>query len=371
MATLVLGNLHWKPAFEPLTRLLGDPVSEVRRCAALALGGFGEAKEGDWLLPLLKDPEEEVVKAARFALVELKDPRVLPHLVSALKDGPRHERDDILKAIGEVPDQSLVPLFIPMAKANTSIAAAATKVLAKLDCSKYPGDVVEIFRIRPSHSFGCEYKMVLKLGQSAEPFLIEALKDERRGVRFLSAELLGKVGTQKSVFPLIDLFGDRDSTVRERAEKALKELNSNNVSLEGTSERLLHLLDKKRYRMWDEPLAILRLTKDRQVIGTLIEKLNSLPKRRRRQDKRHPRGHYRRERHIRLPGLEGVVGRAEGEVAEGVEEDQHFLSFTWPSNPTSSLTTSQWSKSPLSRGSTSMPFQLRVITAARNERTFA
>jgi HEAT repeat protein len=68
------------------------------------------------------------------------------------------------------------------------------------------------------------WKAVIELerfGQPAADYLIPALKDEDRWVRYLAADALANIGASESVTPLIALLKDPDQDVRFAAASAL------------------------------------------------------------------------------------------------------------------------------------------------------
>ncbi len=68
------------------------------------------------------------------------------------------------------------------------------------------------------------WKAVIELerfGQPATDYLIPALKDEDRWVRYLAADALANIGASQSVSPLITLLKDPDQDVRFAAAAAL------------------------------------------------------------------------------------------------------------------------------------------------------
>jgi len=60
-----------------------------------------------------------------------------------------------------------------------------------------------------------------KFGQPASEFLIQALADEDRWVRYLAADALANIGASNSVDSLISLLRDPDQDVRFAAATAL------------------------------------------------------------------------------------------------------------------------------------------------------
>jgi len=63
-----------------------------------------------------------------------------------------------------------------------------------------------------------------KFGQPASEFLIQALRDEDRWVRYLAADALANIGATNSVDSLITLLRDQDQDVRFAAATALGKL---------------------------------------------------------------------------------------------------------------------------------------------------
>ncbi len=60
-----------------------------------------------------------------------------------------------------------------------------------------------------------------KFGKPATEFLIKALKDDDRWVRYLAADALANIGATQSVEPLLTLLKDPDQDVRFAASAAL------------------------------------------------------------------------------------------------------------------------------------------------------
>jgi HEAT repeat protein len=68
-----------------------------------------------------------------------------------------------------------------------------------------------------------------KFGKPASDYLIEALKDEDRWVRYLAADALANIGASHSVSNLITLLKDPDQDVRFAAASALGKLGDKNA----------------------------------------------------------------------------------------------------------------------------------------------
>ena len=69
-----------------------------------------------------------------------------------------------------------------------------------------------------------------QLGKPAMDYLVHALKDEDKWVRYAAADALGNIGDQNSVEPLISLLRDEDQDVRFVTADALGRLGNPNAT---------------------------------------------------------------------------------------------------------------------------------------------
>jgi HEAT repeat protein len=68
-----------------------------------------------------------------------------------------------------------------------------------------------------------------KIGEPAIEPLIDALKDRNGLVRERAAEVLGEIGNEKSVRPLLETFHDEELYVRARAVLAFEKVKTRSV----------------------------------------------------------------------------------------------------------------------------------------------
>lgn len=78
-----------------------------------------------------------------------------------------------------------------------------------------------------------------KFGQPAAEFLVQALADEDRWVRYLAADALANIGATNSVDSIISLLRDPDQDVRFAAAAALGKLG-NPKAVKSLQEVLKH-----------------------------------------------------------------------------------------------------------------------------------
>jgi HEAT repeat protein len=124
-----------------LCRLLrSDPVAEVRREAARALGVAGNDAV-DPLVAALDDANDGVRRAAALALGRIRDPRATDALVRALET--RHELwQEASAALATSGDERLLERLTPLLDAeSTSVRRGAIRAIAAV--SKRDDDVGE------------------------------------------------------------------------------------------------------------------------------------------------------------------------------------------------------------------------------------
>jgi len=67
-------------------------------------------------------------------------------------------------------------------------------------------------------------KALEKIGEPAVEFLIEALRDENRTVRYGAVKALGNIGSARALSPLTQALNDKDGEVRKAAKEALENI---------------------------------------------------------------------------------------------------------------------------------------------------
>jgi HEAT repeat protein len=196
-------------AVPPLIDALQDPHMTLRgrSGAAEALGGIGDARAVEALLPLLDDREISVRRAAAQALGRLGDTRAAEPLVSALAD---HDAD-MRTAAAEALQQ------LAWRPEGTAAGAAYWVATHQWD------EAVRAAAVEP---------------------LIMALQDPDASVRKPAAEALGKLGDARAIAPLSGALGDSDIRVARAAARALVAMYSSGKLDEAQRARVLALRER-------------------------------------------------------------------------------------------------------------------------------
>ena len=193
-AARALGELKDPRAVTPLISALGDQNHFVRREAAKSLGRLGDERAIPALIQALKDDDRAGREGAAEGLADMKE-KALGPLISALKDPDWHVRMGVLVSLRIIGDKKAIPeITAALTDENRFVRREAVKSLGRIGDERMVGP------------------------------LADALKDEDRSVRMRAVGALAKQGGDAVIGPLIGALEDSDSGVRLRAVQALEEL---------------------------------------------------------------------------------------------------------------------------------------------------
>ena len=199
-AAAALGKIGDNSAVEALIDALHDKSWGVRKNASIALGDIGDVKAFDILIIALNDKDWHVRKYAAVALGKIGDERAIGHLVNALNDVDSDVRWKSLIALGKIGEPSVKPLLKALKSEDWQMRGRAAEVLGRI------GDE-----------------------RAIEPLINELNrrnKTQNKYVRGRIIEALGRIGDERAVEPLIKALDDQYIYVRLKATEALDNIKS-------------------------------------------------------------------------------------------------------------------------------------------------
>ena len=249
-------------AVEPLIQVLKDENGQVREKAVEALGRIGDEKAVEPLLQAILDEKVHIVDTAKVLermgcgfgslmgeLEEIK--RIIDELredraagVDAWMGEDPEDEYHILKdklefaatvALGRMGNERAVdPLIRALEDEDRYDEAIWGLVKIRnertieplIRALKYEGDWHILSQLKADRVRLDAAETLAKIGKPAVKPLIEALKDgaEDVAVRMKAAEVLGEIGDERAVEPLIQALKDKDEFVRQCAAEALGEI---------------------------------------------------------------------------------------------------------------------------------------------------
>jgi len=188
----VLGEVGSRDAEDSLIGLLADETGHVRSAAAEALGHLRSSKAVKPLLGLLEDEYESVQESAIRALAEIGDDSALDDLVNDFTSRDASMRRNIALLLGRfTTDKASDALAFALKDEEPDVRKAVVHALGNLS------------------------------GDKALRALIHAVTDDDPEVRMLAAEALGKTHAPETRDVLIPLLEDNDLWVRAAAARGL------------------------------------------------------------------------------------------------------------------------------------------------------
>jgi HEAT repeat protein len=220
-----------RTAVAPLVRALADPAAVVRRHAAVAVGLLDDDTAASPALPtLLKtlgDADWQVRRDVVWALGESGDGTVVPAVSKSLSDAHPRVRVTAAQALGEIEDTRAVDALVTALKdEHPEVREMAAWALGELKQARaVPGLVTAL----KDQDWRPRVKAAWALGEisSADGVdgLVGALKDDHARVREMAAWALGEIGSGRAVPALVTGLSDQDWEVRAKSAWALGEIS--------------------------------------------------------------------------------------------------------------------------------------------------
>ncbi|MDP8233546.1 MAG: HEAT repeat domain-containing protein [Candidatus Saelkia tenebricola] len=191
------------------------------------------------LIRLLQNKKDYSMRSfAVEALGDIKDKRAVEPLIVILKNSDENIRERAVEALGRIGDlRGVEPLIEILKDEKCCVRISAVKALRNLGY-KPLSNSEKIFYLIASQ----DWNEIAKIGETAIEPLINIMKDE--AIRDRAAEALGKIGSARSVEPLITLLNDKNYMVRISAAEALGKIRD-----ERAVEPLIQIMTDENYNV--------------------------------------------------------------------------------------------------------------------------
>ena len=262
----VLSEIREPRAAELLVTVLNDSVYKVQRTAADSLAKIGNAAV-EPLIAALKDEGYKVRCYVVEALGEIRDKRAVQPLITALKDESSAVRREAAEALGRIGDEQAVePLIAALKDEEYAVRKLAVVALGAIGDTRACEPLNSGFEHRRlSIEEVAEALSAIGCGQLLAT-LIAGLKQDA-WTQKLAAQMLGKIGDERAVEPLIaalkevNAFNDREEKIykpgsptgdpmlgKEFAESLCKVLEG---SARKVATNALVTMSDTRFEYWD------------------------------------------------------------------------------------------------------------------------
>ncbi|MCI0494964.1 HEAT repeat domain-containing protein, partial [candidate division KSB1 bacterium] len=227
-AALSLGLLaYWKIAdsqmIPDLSRLLGDPDSQVRWCAAYALMRMKSSTVGPTLELALQDTDPLVRIFAVRMLIESQATSEIYRIVPLLDDEDWRVRVNCLRVIGNSADSTYVTIVLPLLHDRSEhVQRVAIETLGRLKSLQANPDLIEILQSDHPRLPGYAAIAVAEiLKENAFQLVLPLASSKHVFIRRQAAQALGKIPTEESVNLLLTLWNDPDVGVKTQVVESI------------------------------------------------------------------------------------------------------------------------------------------------------
>lgn len=273
LACKTLGLEKERAAVPRIIELLNDQNHNVRLSSARALGEIGDPRAVDPLLTALAEPNEWVRLQIVEALGKLGDNRVglvLSRFMETELDD--RVRATIVKVLGSLGDQKMVPILVSYLKdSDLRVRANAIEALEIIGDEKireflFPMMEGANHRIKANIA-----KALFNLGDyTGLKILKKMIKEENEWMRAAAAWALGEIRSNEAIKPLVEALGDKYWFVDRNIIRSLVKIGMTTV------RPLINKLRKKQldHRVRLGVIVALGEIGDEGALGPLIGAMN-------------------------------------------------------------------------------------------------
>ncbi len=173
-----------------------------------------------------RSPDLRIRAFSLYLLGSLKDPEVLPILMSALRDYDKSVRAQAASALAEMGNTAVAPLLEALGDSDWKVRYRAAEALGRMSTGDHDvrGALIRLLDDEKDHVRYMAVKSLGKLGgQEVVIHLAERLSDENEFVRRIAAVSLGRIGGEHATNALSQASSsEKDPAVRGAILKALE-----------------------------------------------------------------------------------------------------------------------------------------------------
>lgn len=215
-------RLQRKGKIDKLVKALRHPQGEIRESAARALGELANPAAVVPLIVALDDWNIDVRIAAAEALGEIRDQRAVDALARAFRE--RSLRKKSFEALVKIGAPSIKALISLLPESPAEMKKLIIDIFGKIGSTRSIPPLIDCLRERDRDIQDAAAVALLKIGRPALPALRELLADRRKAVRAAAAKIIGRIGDPREIEALVALLKDENYQVRKVVVQELDRL---------------------------------------------------------------------------------------------------------------------------------------------------
>ncbi len=219
-AAMALGELGSSRAVPALTRALRDRDRAVQWFAATSLAKLGEPATKA-LLTELQSGDEDAAVGAAIALGRMREPRAVGPLLELLSSPDLYVREQAVEALVAIGKPSVEPLVKVLGSDNAVAKKSAVVALGRLSDAEAAASLVKLLGGRDLVARHYAMVALRGMGPGAFDVLEEALSSRNPSVQKAACEILGFARDARAAKRVAELLDADDESVRWTAAKTL------------------------------------------------------------------------------------------------------------------------------------------------------
>ncbi len=237
-AVEALGDLGDPAAVGPLAEALrGDEYSGVRWKAAEALGKIGTPAV-ETLIEALEDPDDDVRWKAAIALGEIGDPRAVAPLIRVLRDPDHFVQSRAAQALGMIGAPAVDSLTRELGNGERDARWGVVLALEKIGDPRAVCALVKASSDPDREVSAGAVAAIDAMGEDGFSELLRVLKYQDPNVRRQAIRVIGELGREEAIAPLLQMLENSDEETRPVIEEALRKLGAGEIpGMTVTAER--------------------------------------------------------------------------------------------------------------------------------------
>jgi len=237
-AVKALGMIGTEDALSPLIEILKeDTASTVRANAALALSNLESEECKSALKKAAEDEDWEVRHDSAIAMGEFQDEELKEKLCSLIQDKEEEVRKKALDSLGEIGDEKMIS-EVEKYLEDEALKKNAARAISKMGTEKALEPLEEIYNQGDQEIREIAVQGIGNIeSDKTSSALLDALKDDSWRIREDAVKILGERGDEQYVPQLMERLSDENKYVVEAALRSLGALDKDEV-LDSIKEKM-------------------------------------------------------------------------------------------------------------------------------------
>jgi|GEM_PF-6449645 len=226
-----LGELKDNIAVLKLIDLFKKDNDDIKDLIAEALGKIGDSRAVLVLIESLNDNNIYIRQNAAEALGRIKDNRAIEPLLKILNDNDEYVRHKVIKALGNFRDNRITDKLINILQKDEKCGSLAAVILGDIGDEKAINPLIRALSNKEWNVYDSAIKALVKLGNKAINDLIKELDNNDKWIKVAAIKVLGKIKDENAMKPLLKFITDEEWCIRKALIEAFEDIGCKSIKM--------------------------------------------------------------------------------------------------------------------------------------------